>query len=318
MCLMKRTRIILLLVCGTSFIILLLLCLVHWVPIWLSTLHENPERRARINALIATLENETWDESVRNLVSDGNEYLSPWYLSRKFEQGDLDMMLSSRRSIKILNTLEALSMKERIERCKELFNKVAEMYEASVRSMDEPASDTGKEKLTANPRFAFCAALFATAETGDLGLLADQCSKVDNLRKRVEAYFDAHKTNYSKIDVELGLKFSVPDQSCMMTVLRLAASRSRSNPELLGKIDALCQENMTSDELPIVPWNARTTWFENQEGMDTRRGVTTYRIFRWKETDMLVNDDAQRELVAKVLDLVLDDLGRHSPTDKSQ
>ena len=81
---------------------------------------------------------------------------------------------------------------------------------------------------------------------------------------------------------------------------------------LLKEIDAYCQsKDMTAMEVPIVPWDARTTVFERLVGSppDTSKGVTKYMIYDWggaaRDEVFLGKYDLKREVVQKVRELAL-------------
>ena len=105
-----------------------------------------PAQRQRIDALVATLKRETWDQSVENLVTNQNQYydLAAGAMAAMFAEPELEEMLSVRRAIKVLNMLEAQPMKQRLEGCRQLFDRVfrvhADELERRMGSEKGPAS----------------------------------------------------------------------------------------------------------------------------------------------------------------------------------
>lgn len=85
---------------------------------------EVPGHQPRIDAIIATLKKENLEESMDRLLSDDDQYYYPGYYTGVInDQIDLEIMLSDRRSIKVLQSIEKLPAKEREAKCKQLFSK---------------------------------------------------------------------------------------------------------------------------------------------------------------------------------------------------
>ena len=261
---------------------------------------EVPAQRQRIDALVATLERETWDQSVENLVTNQNQYydLAAGATGAMFAEPELEEMLSVRRAIKVLNMLEARPMKQRLEGCRQLFDRVFRVHADEIeRWMGLGKGPRIDRPWWHPPAHALCMAMFAAAETGRRDLLAEEFLRLDALRRRVEGLIADNRTaclETARIQGRSGdfegwktsmLSLCYPQPRSLLNVLRVAVSRDPHAPvDLLGKIDEYCRSvEMTATEVPIVPWNARTTCFEFRVGsaVDTSKGVTKYSFYDW-------------------------------------
>jgi hypothetical protein len=234
----------------------------------------------------------------------------------------LEQMLSARRAIKALNTLEALPRNKRVERCRELFDRVFRQQAHVVESAlvhYGPPSGTVVLPLV----HALCLAMFATAETGRRDVLAEEFLRLDELRRRVEGIIAENKTACLEVarqggvdDFEFWKSYHlwacVPDLRFQLNVLRVAVSRDPNAPgSLLNQIDEYCRSmGMTATEVSIVPWNARTTCFEFRVGSppDTSKGVTKHVFYDWGAKASMEGfriDGLKGEIVRKVRELAL-------------
>ena len=119
-------------------------------------------RENSIDAPVAALENETLDQSFENLLTNRQ-----FELGRGNYQTGLEEILSSRRAVKVLQTLEGMPQTDRIEQCRELFRRAMqqdrELYDDYFRSREEPGFSAPSRLI---PRWAIGLAMLATAETG--------------------------------------------------------------------------------------------------------------------------------------------------------
>ena len=128
------------------------------------------------------------------------------------------------------------------------------------------------------------AALFIAADTTNLDILEEQFAQLDQWRAEIEPLAklpDRHMTNI--IVTALDDSVITPDYRLQVNVLRLAALRS-GNAEMLKQVDEACAGiQMTTNIIPIVAWNAKTTVFEllPDSPLDTSKGVTTYTFYDW-------------------------------------
>jgi hypothetical protein len=117
-------------------------------------INEKPGHRARIDAMVANLKKENLDESMDHLisVSESQQYLYPGYYSGvEGAQVDLEMMLSTRRSIKVLQGIEKLSKTDREMKCVQLFSKALRIHTNVVYTIfkheDDPSSPLEPQPL---------------------------------------------------------------------------------------------------------------------------------------------------------------------------
>ena len=153
--------------------------------------YEVPAQRQRIDALVATLKRESWDQSIENVVTNRNQFLdlAAGQSAVKYAETQLEEMLSVRRAIKVLNMLKAQPRNQRVQKCRELFDRVFRVY------ADEIERRLGLEKLGppidelwwVPPTHALCLAMFAAAEAGQRDLLAEEFLRLDGLCTRVES-----------------------------------------------------------------------------------------------------------------------------------
>lgn len=251
-----------------AFLVINLL-LIGYLIFWSSRptipVNELPGQRIPIDSLVLTLKRETWDQSVEDLLTNGNQFLELGIGAEPLgSEAQLEQMLSARRAIKILNTIEALPANKRIQRCEELFDRVRraseEMFNAAMLRRKQGTAREYEPLVTGH---AVGLALFATAETGRRDILAKQFARLEEIGEygpHVEARFQ-------------------------INVLRLAVSRDPSAPEnLLDRIDAYCRSvSMITNEVTVVSWNARTTAFEELVGSapDLSKGLKTYLFYDW-------------------------------------
>src|SRR6266404_3362149 len=68
------------------------------------------------------IEHENLDQSIEGLIRDDHQYFHPGFHSgRKFAQLNLEVMLNTRRSIKVLEALNKLPISKQVSKCKEMF-----------------------------------------------------------------------------------------------------------------------------------------------------------------------------------------------------
>jgi hypothetical protein len=183
-----------------------------------------------------------------------------------------------------------------------------EAIEAAIRRKQNLSTPVRHSRRS--QRELLCLALFATAEIGQREIFADQFEQLDVFRRSVE---DRDSTHLSRI--------CLPDNLSLINLLRLAAScYPGKSDELLIQIDAECRSlNLSGEILPLVPWNAQTTWFERSvmfppgsavgvPVFDTSRGVTNYFFYLdlGRSQGMAwATETAQEDLLQRIRKLVL-------------
>ena len=219
----------------------------------------------------------------------------------------MEEVLACRRAVKVLDALAKLPKDKRIQECMELSDRTLRALEdatfanAQTREDRGPSYEEGKFKY--QPMHAVCLGLLATAETGRRDILGKQFKELDEFQKRFEAIIGGTKT-YDESVRKLLIQWCVPDARFQLNVLRLAALRDPKAGDVLKQIDGYCQSlNMTTKELPVVAWNARTTFFERRvgSGADLSKGVTTYVFYDWDSSFFSPNKYNQKRICISML-----------------
>ena len=272
-----------------------------------------PVHRARISAVVATLRQESLEESMDHLIAVKyyEQYLYPGFFgAMPFSQDDLEIMLSARRSIRVLQDIEKLRDRERESMCKRLFSKALEAntnsLNAVLRHEDDPTSKF-EPQPGGSSVMTMALAMFIAADIGRLDILHEQFTQLDECRAAVHVGILACKAAHPASIVHLLERRAVPDNRFQANVLRLAACRS-GNANVLEGVDAECERTgMRTHEIDIVPWDARTTWFEHLVAtpMDTSKGVRRLQACDWDDDGLEFPNEAQERIVAKLRSIVL-------------
>jgi hypothetical protein len=261
---------------------------------------EETHERETIDNLIKVLEKEGLDESIDRLVRDDQQYYHPGYNSdTKFAQLCLEVMLSARRSIKVLQSLKNLPVQQQEMKSKEVFARAFQLHTNTFRIILERRANPSLPRNTQSTRatqLALCVAMFAAADLGFKEVLAEEFTQLDSFKEQM------------KSRLPLMERYYVPDNRFQVNVLYLLASRiSSESTQLLGAVDEECiRANMRKNEIPIVTWNARTTWFDRVgSAMDTNNGVTRYVAYDWKPSDLVIHEENQLTVLSNLRKLVL-------------
>ena len=266
---------------------------------------EVPEQRLIIDARIKAITKETHEETAENILTNGGQFDGEGYGADDiFGEYDLERVLGSRRAVKFLAELRAMPPGERIHQGTNLLLRVLREYEDCLHDVIHTREHNLTTTKYANysPMPPMCLALFAIAETGRRDVLAEQFDRLDEFQKRFEVL--AEKA-YPKENVRKSrIQGCVPEPRFQLNVLRLVVLRDPKARDALNKIDSYCHSlNMTTNELPIVAWNARTTYFEYRVGSkpDVSKGVTTYVFYDWDESYRLPSRfNEKRDIVRQV------------------
>jgi hypothetical protein len=250
--------------------------------------HHHPGKEG----MLATLKNENLEQSIGLLIDDRKQYSFPFSgVSKVGEdiQQDLEQMLSSRRSLKVLQEIELLPRSEGKAACELLFSTAFEQHTNACRIMInwslDPSAPPHHQNLLGT-LMALSAALFIAADAGNLNTLEKQFVQLDQWRAEIEPLAKLQNRHIRVITIRaLDDSVITPDFRLQVNVLRLAALRS-GNAEMLKKVDEACAGiQMTTNSIPIVAWNAETTVYEllPDSPLDTSKGVTTYTFYDWSD-----------------------------------
>jgi hypothetical protein len=255
---------------------------------------EVSQQREKIDKFIKVIKKESLDESIEQLIRDREQFVFPGFYSQvKFAQIKLERMLSSRRTIKVLQSFKKLSRNEQEPKCKEFFYKVFKAHtNALCVNIKRKVEPTLPIPATGETQLALCAAMFTTADLGLRETLAEEFTQLDRFQEDT-ARIVGGTTNSQSLShwVEL---FYFPDARFQVNLLRTFAA-NYNNGEKLAAVDDTCiQAQMAKGEIPIVAWNAGTTYFERLVGShyDTNKGVTMYPVYGWS---MSIPDDSQAQ-----------------------
>lgn len=240
--------------------------------------------------LLATLKNESLDVSIRGLLDDSDrvQYYFPFIPHSGVDvQDEIEELLANRRLLKVAQQIKSLSKSEGQAKCERLFISAFQQQTNACRIIINwslnPSAPAHHQYLLCS-QMSLAAAMFIAAETTNLDLLNKQFERLDKWRIEIEPSArlqNRRMTNYPAL-------FSseiTPDYRLQVNVLRLAALRL-GNAETLEKVDEACQAiHMTTNTLPIVSWDAKTTVFEllPDSRLDTNKGVTTYTFYDWSD-----------------------------------
>src|SRR5580765_6334604 len=94
--------------------------------------NEVPEQRLQIDATVNEIAKETWAQSVENVLTNGNQFVTGYGADTSFGEFQLEEVLGARRAVKILNTLQGMPPDKRVQNCTELFNVATRAYEDAM------------------------------------------------------------------------------------------------------------------------------------------------------------------------------------------
>jgi hypothetical protein len=266
-----------------------------------------PAQRSRINAMIRVLKAETPGQSMERLLTDDAQYSQPGYHSSVLgAQLDLETMLSSRRCIKVLTELAKVNPSQRESNCRQLFLRVFNAHtnalEENLRTVDDPKRPLQKLSMRST-HMAVCAAIFAAADLGYADLVSEELLQVDRLVARFDAQVGARTPALPPGAAISTRRLCGADNRFVLNVLYLCAQRATDKHRSVEQIEQECSRlDMQKSQMPIVPWNAGTTWFEGLVGrpMDRSKRVKIYSVYNWNIRDLNANFAGQNELLSRV------------------
>jgi hypothetical protein len=222
-------------------------------------------------------------------------------------------MLSNRRAIKILDHIQGLSGHDKTLACESLFAKAFLVHTNlfSVWVLMQADSKIQTKSSVESSRLTVLLAMFATADSGNRALLAKQFEQLDRFTEEANQIIAAQPPK-AKADLSTYFPLFFPQQNrSQLDLLQLAADRETDHSlKLSGQVEReLEQANMAKSEVPIVPWNARMTYFEALPvggNVDTNKHVTIYGLYDWTGISK-ANSEApdQTALVKKLRGIVL-------------
>lgn len=245
-----------------------------------------PHRHPGKERMLATLKNESLDQSTKLLIEDREQYFFP-FVPKAIVGGqeELEQMLSTRRFVKVLHEMKELPKSEGDAKCEMLFSTAFQLHTNICRAMISYVTDTDaptNNRSVEGPKMGMAAAMFIAADTARLVVLEKQFVKLDQWRDEIKPL--ANLTNrIIPFLPALSVVAIAPDFRLQVNVLRLAALRS-GDARILREVDEACAEiQMKTNTIPIVAWDAETTTFEllPDSPLDTSKGVTVYTFYDW-------------------------------------
>jgi hypothetical protein len=275
---------------------------------------ENPVHRQRIDDFVRTLRGEQLDQSISNLVTTNWQYDYPgFHTGRAFAQVNLEQMLSNRRSVKVLQSIDSLPQEQKEAICRSLFAVAFQVHTNALRmicdQIENPSAPTNRQSFRVT-QIAMGTAMLAAADNGLKAVLSQQFEQLDSLRKTTEMHADAlGNPRVLRFLLESHL---VPDNRLQVNVLRLLAAQTEAGQgsTVLAKVEDECRKaNMiTNPPLSLSRWDARTTYFEELLVVspgDKDTSVKVYHFLDWRDTeDLLDLAGKQADLVNRLRGLV--------------
>lgn len=274
--------------------------------------------RIRIQELVTNLKKESFKESIDNSIGSESQYLYPGYnpVSPRI-LADVFYALSSRRSIKLIQKIESLPKLEAEANCGLFFSTVFQAHSNAFQAILKRDADTNAppSKHSVNcTKWALGTAMFATANIGRLDILSAQMDEMDQFQRTMEPVIQ-QRMAINPNGVAFILEFANPDNEFLVNILYLAAVRSGNADILMQASEACRSAQMDKFELPIMPWDANKTWFENKmknwpgvtfAGKDisiSSKAAKNYTMFDWR-IEGAVNTRLQKELILKLKSIV--------------
>jgi len=265
--------------------------------------------------MLDILRNEDTSKSLENLTGSEEQYLFPGYFGGDIvsAQNDLEVMLSNRRSVKVIQSVASLPETESNATCSALFSKAFDLhtnsFHAAMRHIADPKAPRNEQSLVST-KLAISVALFASAESGNLQLLQEQLNLLSRWHSAMAPLAALPPPGKPPYVFSLPPALVGPDNRLIVNILRIAAWRSQ-NEVILKRFEAECGKfGMRSHQLPIVAWDATTTAFEilPDSPLDTSRGVVSYVVQDWPSElgslDYGARDRLERELIVRLESIV--------------
>jgi len=210
-------------------------------------------------------------------------------------QTDLEWMLSNRRSVKVISQLSDLPQTDRANRCKDAFAAILRTHDEAARRALRHALDSSAPTNTQSmlaTKLGLCALMFVAANEGMAEVLSNQFAQLDHHSAEIERLLTEGGSTYPPALASVVRHYAMPDNRCQVNVLQMLHSGAGGDTERLRQMGELCAKmKMTKQEIPIVPWDARITWFDTLHPrtrgsqMDTSKGVQTYTFYEWNPGD---------------------------------
>lgn len=237
------------------------------------------------------LSTETLDQSFRKLAEyDDGQYFEPGYIAPDdYECTDLQMLLSNRRVIKILQEFEKLTLDQAKIKAKE-FHKIAvnhvskvintslDQYEASPGPL--PASDDDK-----HAKYMVITSLLLSASLGDVPFLMQRIDELEQVLAVAKNRVQTNKIFPSSFAKGFSLENSFYfDTTSFVSIMMFALEKKGYSPEAVKT--KIANAGCRVADIPIVSWDANKTYhddlkFHGNGSISWENLYTSFRIYRF-------------------------------------
>jgi hypothetical protein len=265
-----------------------------------------PEQRARIDGIIETLQSESFNESVSKLVDEQFYYYPGYYSARKFDQVNLEQVLSNRRCLKVFSELEELPISDREEECRRIFRSVFDDHAKLIRdaiSRLKASLPSNSTQSSHGTQLALATSLLATAKYGATEDLQLQVAAIEDFEDEINNKLELLEgSSVGRLISPWAQMLSVPDRRLVMNAVCVHGQRPdvASNSNRIKKICA----GLVVTEIPLAHWSAKITWFDvprriENLPVDESSGITIYILYGWPG-DSFYDSDKQVALIREL------------------
>jgi hypothetical protein len=221
----------------------------------------------RVNNFIKEIQTESLEESFANLIND-QQYSYPSYHSNiKGAPKDMEMLLSSRRFLKVLQQFQSLSLKQANTLLDKFCKEAIDEYRiavldtrnpktaSSVISDPDPNPKTSKPHSLMGAKYMICASMLLAAHISNCQKIWEQFEKMNQIIQEEKIYIEENK------DTELGrilISIMSLDRGCIVCVFTYAMTQAKNNSEPVIALKA----KLDKKEIPLVKWNASETYYD--------------------------------------------------------
>jgi hypothetical protein len=177
------------------------------------------------------------DNSIERLLSDPKAY-EIHQMSVKFAEANLDDVLNSPLPSEVLHTIKTLPLNDREKKCKDIFARAFQSHTNVIWVNYKKLFNTNSPSSrysTRNTQLTVCVALYATAEMGAQGLLAEELAQINRLKTEMDQRILTDYANSKRFASGFAPEFITfcmhryyfPDNCFQTNVLNLVAAQSQ-------------------------------------------------------------------------------------------
>lgn len=208
---------------------------------------------------VLLLSTETLEESFRKLAAyDDGQYFEPGYETQRMgENTNMQILLSNRRVLKILQDFEKLPLDQAKTKAKEL-HKIALNSLSKVLDVEfEPYSSEKRYGVVRlNEQFMAMTSVLLSASLGDIPFVIQRIEEWELIITKVREKLS--KKNYPPRLAENFSQHYFLDPTSFVSILMFATERKGTLPEILkNKVSKYRAVN-----IPLVAWNADKTYYD--------------------------------------------------------